>query len=266
MTARHFIVVSDLHCGSSVALCPPGMVSVDEGTPLPQNDWQKWLWENWLDFWRWTATQVGAGDDVTLIVNGDLIEGNHHRSVQAWPETADHVTAAVNVLLPIVQQVTRAYVVIGTEAHTKSAEHGIARAISAAMHPDGRYAADVLEIEVGDQLLVWAHHCSTTSRAWLTSGEPGRLISNARLAAVNAGHRPPNFVGAAHRHRMDYWTDGGRQHCMIGPAWQLLTRYGYKVVTHERPHIGGYIVTVDGGQIEVKRKRYDVPERKRVTL
>jgi len=266
MTARHFIVVSDLHCGSIVALCPPDLVSVEEGTPIPQNDWQKWLWEHWEDFWRWTATQTSTGDDVTLMVNGDLIEGNHHRSVQAWPETADHVNAAIAVLQPIARQVTRTYVVVGTEAHTKNVEHGIARAIGAETHPDGRHAADVLEVDADDQLLVWAHHCSTTSRAWLTSGEPGRLISNARLAAINAGHKPPNFVGAAHRHRMDYWTDGGRQHCVIGPSWQLLTRYGYKVVTHEKPHVGGYIVTVDSGKITCTPKRWDVPERKRVKL
>lgn len=264
--ARHFVVVSDLHCGSSVALCPPGMVSVDEGTPLPQNDHQKWLWEHWEEFWRWVPTQLGPRQDVTLVVNGDMIEGNHHRAIQAWPCTDDHISAAVNILRPLAAQFTRTYVVVGTEAHTKMAEHGIAKAIGAKKHPDGKYASDVLNIEVGDRLLLWAHHCSTTSREWLTSGEPGRLLSNARLAAINARHKPPNFVGAAHRHRYDRWEDGGDQCCVIGPAWQMLTRYGYKVVTHARPHVGGYIVTVDDDDIIVRRRRWNVPERKRVKL
>jgi len=266
MTARHFIVVSDLHCGSIVALCPPDLVSVDEGTPLPQNEIQKWLWDHWQDFWRWVPGAIGTDGDVTLVLNGDLIEGNHHRATQAWPNTDDHISAAIHVLRPITEMVTRTLVVVGTEAHTRMAEHGIARAIGATPYPDGRYAADVLEVDVDGLRLIWAHHCSTTSRAWLTSGELGRLMSNARQAAANAGHPMPQFVGAAHRHRADYWTDFGRQHCVIGPAWQTLTRYGYKVVTHERPHIGGYIVTVDDGKIGVQMYRRDVPERKAVVL
>lgn len=264
---RHFVVVSDLHCGSTVGLCPTNLVSCVDQTPIVQNDWQKWLWERWLDFWRWIDAEIESDADVSLVLNGDLIEGVHHRSVQCWPETADHISAAIETLRPVVQRATRTFVVVGTESHTKSSEHGIAAAIGAEKMPDGSRASDILHVEAGDVLLTWAHHCQATSRPWLRSGELSRLMSTARQNAIDAGLKPSDFVGAAHRHQMDYWTDGGRQHCVIGPAWQLLTRYGYKVVPHAKPTIGGYIVTVDNDRIErVRLKPYGVPEPRRYKI
>ena len=42
-------VTSDLHAGSTVALCPP-KVQLDDGGKYEASKAQLWLWECWLDF------------------------------------------------------------------------------------------------------------------------------------------------------------------------------------------------------------------------
>ena len=48
-------IVSDVHAGSAVALCPP-QVPLDDGGMYCASKAQSWLWENWGDFWKQVDT------------------------------------------------------------------------------------------------------------------------------------------------------------------------------------------------------------------
>ena len=43
-------ITSDLHAGSTVAICPP-RVQLDDGGEYHASKAQRWLWERWKDFW-----------------------------------------------------------------------------------------------------------------------------------------------------------------------------------------------------------------------
>ena len=45
-------VVSDLHCGSTLGLCGPEPVELDDGGLYTPSAIQRWLWERWADYWR----------------------------------------------------------------------------------------------------------------------------------------------------------------------------------------------------------------------
>ena len=75
------LVVSDLHCGSTVALCPPGF-DTEEGQTIGLSDWQAWMWDRWRELIGYTKERYGKLD--ALVINGDCIDGNHPRSIEIW--------------------------------------------------------------------------------------------------------------------------------------------------------------------------------------
>ena len=43
-------IISDLHAGSTVGLCPPRF-TLDDGGDYVSSPAQRWLWRNWNHFW-----------------------------------------------------------------------------------------------------------------------------------------------------------------------------------------------------------------------
>src|SRR3990167_1222564 len=98
-------VVSDLHCGSSTALCPP-TVTLDDGGVYAASKAQRWLWESWLVFWRRAASLCKQHNARLIFVhNGDLTEGEHHGTTQILSGNptaqADVVNAAMKAPLAL---------------------------------------------------------------------------------------------------------------------------------------------------------------------
>lgn len=73
------VVLSDLHCGSTVGLLPPGFTAQD-GNEIRQNRYQEWLWECWTDATGDYFRRHVGDEPFVLLLNGDLIEGIHAKS------------------------------------------------------------------------------------------------------------------------------------------------------------------------------------------
>jgi hypothetical protein len=223
------VIVSDLHCGSTVGLCPPGLTTAD-GNEIDPNAVQKWLWQSWERALAFVDATCG-NDPYTLIINGDLIEGLHHGTKQVIsPDVGDHIEAAKVALQPLCIKADSIHLTIGTECHTQNVESGIGKALNASANPDTkRHAHDRLLIEFNGLLLSAQHHCSATSRQWLESGEYSRAMANERLSCVRSGWRVPDILCRAHRHVSGFFTDFTSAMLVTG-AWQLATRHTHKVV------------------------------------
>ena len=49
---KHIVVCAgDIHCGSTVGLCPPEGLELDDGGMYEPNKSQRWLWDNWEKAW-----------------------------------------------------------------------------------------------------------------------------------------------------------------------------------------------------------------------
>ena len=96
---KHIVVcVGDTHCGSTVGLCPPEGLELDDGGMYEPNKAQRWLWDNWEQAWAEIKSikRKNKKAKLHLIFNGDLIDGDHHRTAQiARPLTGIHVTCAL---------------------------------------------------------------------------------------------------------------------------------------------------------------------------
>jgi len=96
-TNRLILVLSDLHVGSTVGLWPADFVS-NEGNPIGQNHFQKWLWRCWIDMNAWAA-KVTDGQPYDIVINGDIVDGIHHKTLQVMtPDLGDQVTAVKQIL------------------------------------------------------------------------------------------------------------------------------------------------------------------------
>lgn len=232
---RLIVDLGDLHCGSTVGLCPPGFVRQDE-TGVVLNPVQEWLWACWLDAMAWLGG-VLDGDPFALVVKGDVREGNHHGTTEIIsPENGDHDEAAFQVLEPLAKKAARTYVLLGTECHVKNGEHTLASRLGARRPPGAkgtRAAWDKLFLSVNGVRSTYQHHISTSSRMYLRASRLSIHLGNEQLEAVNNREAMPQILSAAHCHIYDYYERPGSC-CYTTPPWQLLTRHGNKVVTSSR--------------------------------
>jgi hypothetical protein len=225
--------LSDLHCGSSKALLPPGFVTLED-QPVPQNPIQRWLWPCWLR----TQAFIGevAGDDpFALVINGDIIEGVHHGTKEIIsPEVADHRDAAVEVLAPLVKRAAKFFIVRGTECHVNNSEHSIGAQLGAVKNPESKlHVFDRLTLEIMGVRCVFRHHIGTTTRRGLAGTQLSMNLAEEQVEAANNGEPIPRVLCCAHRHKPGAYRDDNGL-CVVTPAWQVLTRFGHKVVSQAR--------------------------------
>lgn len=234
------VVVSDLHCGSTVGLCPPDYPMLDDGH-WKLNPVQRWIWDNWMEFVHW-VDEYTKGRDYVLLVNGDAIEGVHHGTKQiVHADTGVHISIAVDCLRPLAAKASRTYVVRGTGAHVgHSSEHAIGRALNA-VDVDGVYAQQHQMFRVASTIVSAKHHIPATSRRALRGSALSIHLEEERAECAAAGWQMPDLVVRSHRHVYGHY-ESENAGIIVTPAWQTLTDHGWKVVPSAIPSIGGVIV------------------------
>lgn len=225
------VVVSDLHCGSTVGLMPPDSENMAGNTlGFGSNHHQRWLWECWQD----AQAQVAklAGDDpLALLINGDATEGIHHRSPEVVASLIEnHCQMAANALRPWADRAVATFVTKGTECHTHDIETYLASLIGA---QEGK-AREKWLIDLHGCLIDATHHIGATSRAYLEASAMSIVLGNARLNSIRAGHPCAQVYLRAHRHCGGVFSDGSGLLAITG-GWQFLTRHGHKVVPDAIP-------------------------------
>jgi len=264
------VVISDLHVGSTVGLWPEKYVSV-EGVPIGQNPIQKWFWNHWLDATRkWIPTIVGD-DPYVLIVNGDQVDGIHHKTLQVMTaDPADQSRAVKKVLGPLFEKAHKTYMTLGTECHTRNDEMRIGYDLGAEIDPEtGNHAFNELNLEIHGCFGNAKHHIGSASCPFYEAGGLGRAMNTEINVAARSGGRIPRWMVRAHRHVHGVVTDGFSVIAVTG-AWQGLTRYGYKVVPSANPSPS--IIALDwrgcqrGDLPRIHEKVYEPKPKKIITV
>ena len=239
-TETLMVVVSDLHCGSTVGLCPPEYPMLDDGA-WQLNKVQRWIWDQWCEFRGWVEDYAG-GRPYVLLVNGDAIEGVHHGTKQiVHADPGVHAAISVDCLRPLAARASRIYVVRGTGAHVgHSSEHGIGRALGA-VEVDGVYSQQHHLFRVSSSLVSAKHHIPATSRRALRGSAMSIHLEEERAECAAAGWPMPDLVIRSHRHVYGHY-ESENAGIIVTPAWQTLTDHGWKVVPSAVPSVGGVVV------------------------
>lgn len=235
---RVAVIVSDLHCGSTLGLLPPRFVTLEENpvsqSPLQAHNWAIWEAE--------TKRLISDPSSVpfALIVNGDATEGIHHggrQTISADP--SDHLRAAVQTLEPLASAATAVFVTLGTECHTHSLEHALAKQLGAIPQSPTRPAFDVLKLTINGVPCTFSHHIGTSMRLWTKGTALSSMMAHVQLNEARAGMEVSRFLAFAHCHTTGLYSDG-RSTIITTGAWQGKTRHGHKVAngSEESPSIG----------------------------
>lgn len=248
----NLVVISDIHAGSRLGLCPVS-VSLDGGGTYVASKAQRVLLSWWEEFWDEFVPRATDGEPFHLIVNGDCVEGSPHGSVAAYSAIMDeHCHGAEELLRPRINRgkCDGYWHIRGTEAHVgKSGEYEerVARNLGAIKGKTGEFARWELWKTVGDHVGHFLHHIGTTGstarEASAVNGELSALLEE----SARWGERSPDFLVRSHRHRaIEVRLPGSRgwRFAVVTPAWQLRTPFAFKIPGGRlsTPQIGGMVI------------------------
>lgn len=257
-------IVSDLHCNSTVALCPPRF-QLDDGGEYVASQPQRWIWRQWLAFWQEIGERRAAlACPLHIVANGELADNNYHPTTQLVTRNpADMMRLSVACLEPatrLLGEGDRLFVTRGTEAHSGPSA-ALDEAIAAdlgATGDEGRATASwwQLKAELGGVRFDIAHHPPGGGGRvpWTRANFAPRLAAMTFYEAAEAGIKPPHLLIRGHVHRPGDSYDASPVRALVLLSWQLTTSYGYRIGGGMLP-IGGAFVVCDGrGGYEVHKR------------
>jgi hypothetical protein len=258
-------VTSDHHCGSTVGLCPPEKIGLDDGGFYEPSPVQKWIWSCWESYWKKVVDQRRRlKAELYVVFNGDLFEGDHHQTTQiisSNPEPQSYVADRVfGKKSPVsAARPTRLFIVRGTETHVGpggATEEAFAKIVGA--EPDRVSTSRPiwswwrLQLELNGVLIDFQHHGRMGQRPWTEGTAVNALAAQIFYEHARKGLRHPDIAVRSHFHRaFDSYT-AHKVRVLQTPAWQLKTSYAHKVAPESLSDVGGVIVTIQpNGHTEV---------------
>lgn len=246
---NNIVVISDMHCGCQLGLCPDE-VALDGGGTYHSSKLQKVVYGWWQEFWNDHVPKATRGEPFIVVNNGDALEGCHHGSTtQISHNLKDQRAIARELLEPVVKACKGFYWhVRGTEAHVgPSAEHEeeLARSLGA-LRLDGQASQQEVNIELGNHSINFMHHISTSTSPFARTGALQREITNHYVEVGKWGDAPYSMLVRGHRHTHDeisHRSNRGKVTVVTMPAWQLKGSYVYKIGSRmTQPEIGGLVI------------------------
>ncbi len=276
MNVNNLVVVSDLHSGCRLGLCPPGPIILDGGVTYSPSPIQRKVWGFWEEFWGAYVPEFCHREPFAVVMNGDAIDGVHHGAVtQISQNLADQAKIAELILAPVVTACEgRYYHIRGTEAHVGASgqeEERIAKALGAIPGESGEYARWELYARIKHALIHVAHHIGTASTLAYESTALSRELAAAYVEAGRWGQEPPDVIIRGHRHRnTEVRIQTRKGFCTVATTgcWQLKPPLIYRIAggIQATPQIGGTVVRVGDRDIYTRHKIWTVDRPEEVAL
>jgi hypothetical protein len=254
------IVVSDLHIGSTVSVCPP-RVNLDDGGTYSASPGQRWLWRNWQEM---IERVQGIEGRKILVVNGDAVEFDvKARTNQLITHNkADILRIADLVLEPMLKVVDSVEFIRGTEAHTGLCAEMEEALAANYLEGDGVHTVWLRQVEINGTRVETSHHASMGGLPWTQRNAAVRLAAITLLNYAERKERPPDLVLRGHVHRWSDSYDNYQVRAITLPAWTLKTAYTNRLNVSSIAEIGGLIVRYTAGGYEVEKVRFEPVRRK----
>lgn len=246
---RKQIVISDLHCGGSTAIFPPSITLPPLMTKEKKRTYK--ADPHQLAIYNFVMSQArrirkdNEGKPKTVLINADLIEGNHHQTVQLKvPMIEDMVAVAKYTIEDFLDNLgfsvkngDELYFTSGTESHTGYSETGIAK------HFDhlGAQFHDELKIKQNGLQIWMTHQWSTVGKG---HNEGNALYNDLKVLyydCLKEKIRMPDITIGSHFHKagLGSFSQGWKTYYgLVTPSLQMKTRYAQKVTAFQRNDVG----------------------------
>lgn len=226
------LVVSDPHFGSTLSPRPAYFDTLDGETTGSLNKATKWLLDSWNDCVA-QAREKMLSRNAALLCNGDMIDGNHHKTWQlVSPSATVHEKIAVEMLRPLAEAAKKVMMVRGTACHVgTSSESNIGKELGAEFCAVSKsYSRFQWLFDIQGCIISCHHHMPTSRRPWLYASSLGAELVSEQCQAMAAGHPVPDMIVRSHRHVYGFYqSDTGA--ALVSPSFQLPTEYVHAKVT-----------------------------------
>jgi len=251
------LLIADTHVNSTTGLCPPdGIALDDEGTYQPSRE-QRWLWQCYQDVLA-EAAQIAPtcntfstwfmGDLVDRIAKGSqLVTYNDPAIVDAGARVVEQVQPFSNGGVGIIR---------GTPAHVGDSaclEEAVAKLVNAQPWPPDakRKSSWKAKLNLQGNVIWLAHHGRVGGLPHTKLNALGTLAYRAIDNAIQNGEPIPDLVVYGHTHHKADTHDEYPVRVICVPSFQLSTEHGNKLDAFKILPVGGAIVTVEDGQLDV---------------
>jgi hypothetical protein len=268
------VAVSDLHAGSTIGLCPPEGVELDDGGAYVPSDAQGWLWERWEALWE-RVQFLRKHYGVTkwhLLLNGDLADGDHHNTAQI---ISRHPNVQVDIIktsleIPLQMGPSSVVVVRGTEVHvgpSGSVENSVANWIASRgfrVIPDpatGKNSHWHFRGEYAGVRVDAAHHGKIGGLPWTKANAVVRQAAEITMEHAVSRDLPPHLAFRSHFHQ---WADSGLNfptRVFQLPAFQLATAFVHRIAPGKLADIGGAAFLLVDGEVRAVEPILFKPKR-----
>lgn len=250
---RNCVVISDIHAGCRLALCPPVGASLDDGGTYQPSALQQKLYQIWTEFWEWVPV-ASKKEPFAIVINGDVIDGVHHHSTtQISHNLADQSEIAYTLLAPLVEKCEgRFYMTRGTDAHVGQSgveEERLAKRLGARKNESGQYARYELWMNIGGpkHLVHFAHHIGVTGSMNYETSAVMKELGEMYADSARWGNQIPDVIVRSHRHRhveVRTPTRNGYGIAFVTAAWQGRTPFSYRIPGGRvaLPQFGGSLI------------------------
>jgi len=275
--ADNLVVISDLHCGCQIGLCPSEGADRDSGGRYKPSTVQRKIWRHWLQFWDEWVPHITKGEPYDLVINGDLIDGRHHGTISQLSQNLTiQARIAERILKPRVDAVhamgRRVFIIRGTEAHggkSGEQEDALAYRLNAVHNEFGQWARYDLWIKVGQGLVNILHHIGTTGSSAYESTAVHKELVEAFQEAGRWKNRPPDMVVRSHRHRFfktEVSAANSSATAVVTPGWQGKTPLTYRIAGARQspPQFGGICIKQGEEGLYVRHKVWTIGRSKTV--
>lgn len=250
----NLIIVSDIHAGCHYGLCPPKSyypIKLDEGGTYHPSKGQGETWKLWRYFWDKWVPMVTKGEPYVIVVNGDAIDGDHHKNVTHITNNLNtQVKLAYNILAPEVDKSAGLIYVRGTEVHVGQSgqnEEDLAERLGAMPNEHDNFSRWLVWIRMGNALINISHHVGTTGTTAYESSAVFRELVEAYNDAGRWNRKPPDVVIRSHRHRcleVRIPSHSTYATTLATAGWQLKTPFVHRLTSGRvaEAQIGGHLV------------------------
>lgn len=252
------ILVSDLHINSTLGLCPPEGIDLDDGGRYLPSLAQQWLYECWQQMLLRVRERWRPGDRIFGIVNGDGPDLNPRTTQLITLNPSSIIAATVSILKPLRELCTDGFwIVRGTEAHSGgsgSLEETIARILQATKYPadSERSSCWLLRIRLSGVSIDVTHHGPFGRLPWTSISALGRVAYEIIDEYIAAGMPLPQVAVQAHNHRYGDTGNNFPIRIIALPCWQLQTAYGVRISPRRRTQIGGVLALCENGRFDAE--------------
>jgi hypothetical protein len=237
-----------------------------------------WLLDRWEEFWYKVKKYKKRNTHLTVIVNGDIVEGyagkfRNNQVASNSPETMEIV--ASNLLKPVRKLADKMFFIRGTPTHVKSgagAEDLVARAIGADKIND-RASAIHATFNIGGLRVQCAHHLgSAGGRLPWTRGTGVRSAALRYWANhVERDETPADIIIRSHVHIFDDTPSSLPVYACSTPAWCLANEFALKVGAQNEPlsTVGGLLFHIQKNELQpwvLEKLFYEAPADRDVLI